>query len=324
MQTYTNPVYPRYFADPFVLLHEGRYYAYGTGQERLPGGVFEVLGSQDLIDWTSLGGVLPPLPDPQLTDYWAPEVAFSDGLFYMYYSVGQADKGHGLRVAVASRPEGPFQDQGLVLTPELPFAIDAHPFRDEDGEWYLFYARDLLEGERVGTSLAVDRLLDMQTLQGKPRTVLTASQDWQLYQSGRPMYDGVYDWHTLEGPFVVKRGGLYYCFYSGGAWTGESYGVSYALAEHPLGPWREPVGDGPLVVRTVPGQVVGPGHNSLVLGPGGEDVFVYHAWDAAQTARRLCLDRLLWTPDGPRLQGPTWTPQPAFGHSGTKTAPAGL
>lgn len=324
MQTYTNPVYPRYFADPFVLLHAGRYYAYGTGQERLSGGVFEVLTSDDLMDWTSLGGVLQPLPDPQLSDYWAPEVAFSDGLFYMYYSVGRADKGHGLRVAVASRPEGPFQDQGLVLTPELPFAIDAHPFQDEDGQWYLFYARDLLEGERVGTSLAVDRLLDMRTLEGRPRTVLRASQDWQLYQSGRPMYDGVYDWHTLEGPFVVKRGGLYYCFYSGGAWTGESYGVSYALAEHPLGPWREPGGDGPLVVRTVPGQVVGPGHNSLVRGPGGEDVFVYHAWDAAQTARRLCLDRLLWTPDGPRLQGPTWTPQPAFGQSGTGTAPAGL
>src|SRR5205085_5871374 len=29
-RTYTNPVYADYFADPFVLRHEGRYYAYGT------------------------------------------------------------------------------------------------------------------------------------------------------------------------------------------------------------------------------------------------------------------------------------------------------
>jgi hypothetical protein len=29
--TYTNPVWHGYFADPFVLRHEGVYYAYGTG-----------------------------------------------------------------------------------------------------------------------------------------------------------------------------------------------------------------------------------------------------------------------------------------------------
>ena len=28
--TFTNPVYPAYFADPFVLRHGDRYYAYGT------------------------------------------------------------------------------------------------------------------------------------------------------------------------------------------------------------------------------------------------------------------------------------------------------
>ena len=29
--TYTNPVWPGYLADPFVLKWEGEYYAYGTG-----------------------------------------------------------------------------------------------------------------------------------------------------------------------------------------------------------------------------------------------------------------------------------------------------
>jgi GH43 family beta-xylosidase len=33
-KTYRNPVYPDIFADPFVLRHEGVYYAYGTA----PGG----------------------------------------------------------------------------------------------------------------------------------------------------------------------------------------------------------------------------------------------------------------------------------------------
>jgi hypothetical protein len=96
--------------------------------------------------------------------------------------------GHALRVAIADRPEGPFELRPGVLTPDERFAIDAHPFRDDDGQWYLYYARDVLEGTHVGTSLAVDRLVDMTTLAGDPRTVLRASARWQLYQAQRAMY----------------------------------------------------------------------------------------------------------------------------------------
>jgi hypothetical protein len=37
---------------------------------------------------------------------------------------------------------------------------------------------------------------------------------------------------------------------------------------------------------------------------------VYHAWNAAMTARELCIDPLAWTAAGPRCLGPTYTPQP--------------
>ena len=73
--SYTNPVYPEYFADPFVLRHDGAYYAYGTGISSSPDGrLFEVLFSTDLIHWRSLGGALDPL-GAEVEDYWAPEVA---------------------------------------------------------------------------------------------------------------------------------------------------------------------------------------------------------------------------------------------------------
>jgi beta-xylosidase len=47
-----------------------------------------------------------------------------------------------LRVATSDRPEGPYTDTGtpLVECTGNRFAIDAHPFRDVDGRWYLFYA----------------------------------------------------------------------------------------------------------------------------------------------------------------------------------------
>lgn len=297
-----QPVYPFYFADPFVLRVEGAYYAYGTGAAALPDGrAFEVLRSENLRDWVSLGGALERIEPGFGTDYWAPEVALEGGRFYLYYSVGMGDKSHKIRVAVSEKPEGPFRDAGVELTPDEPFAIDSNPFRDGDGSWYLFYAKDFLEGERAGTALAVRRMRRMVELGAEAHTVLRASADWQIYQRSRRMYGKTYDWHTLEGPFVVRRNGLYYCFYSGGNWQEHTYGVGYATAEHPLGPWREPHA-GPTVLRTVPGRLIGPGHNSLVRGPDGQDYLIFHAWDAAQTARRMFVERLLWTAEGPRLE----------------------
>jgi GH43 family beta-xylosidase len=162
----------------------------------------------------------------------------------------------------------------------------------------------------VGTSLVVDRLVDMTQLAGEPVPVLTATADWQLFKRRRSMYGAVYDWYTLEGPFVVKRLGRYWCLYSGGAWNSPDYGVSYAVADSPLGPWTEPDVVGPALLRSLPGRLEGPGHCSVTVGPDGHDYVVYHAWDPAHTARRMCIDRLDWTPDGPRTNGPTADPQP--------------
>lgn len=308
-RTYRNPVYQGYFADPYVVRVDGRYLAYGTGSV-VDGLVFEVLESTDLAAWRRVGGALrPPDPSPG-TDFWAPEVVRADGRFWMYYSVGTGDAGHHLRVAVAEVAEGPFTDQGINLTPRERFAIDPHPFRDEDGTWYLFYARDVLDAARVGTQVAVDVMPTMTTLAGRPETVVAPTADWQIYQRDRPMYGGVYDWHTIEGPAVARRGGRYYCLYSAGSWLNESYTVAWAVAPHPLGPWTEPpTGDGRLLT-SVPGRVRGPGHNSIVTTPGGTDMLVYHAWDESGERRQMWVDPLHWTADGPVTTGPRWEDQP--------------
>jgi beta-xylosidase len=309
--TYTNPVHPDSFPDPFVLAVDGGYLAYATDLRRTGRPrVIPILRSTDLVTWTPGGDALERLDDPAALDYWAPEVVEEAGRYYMYFTAGTDDRGHRIRVATADRPEGPFRDTGRVLTGDEPFSIDAHPFRDDDGTWYLYYARDFLDGERVGTALVVDRMVDMRTLAGEPRTVLRASADWQLFLRDRPMYGGIHDWYTLEGPFVVKRDGRYWCFYSGGSWKTAGYGVSWAVADGPLGPFVEAPSDGPALLRGIPGKVLGPGHNCVIRGPDGGDRLVYHAWDQDRTARRMCLDRLWWTADGPVTDAPTTTPQP--------------
>lgn len=319
--TYVNPVYDRYMADPFVLYHAGAYYAYGTAPGSPEGWHFPVLRSTDLVHWQPQGWALPPLAGA--VEYWAPEVAFHDHLFYLYYSArGLEGRDHQLRVATSPDPAGPFIDAGRVLTPDEPFTIDPHPFQDADGQWYLFYARDFLtldEDYRVGTGVVVDRLTDMMTLAGDPHVVVRPHADWQVFKLERTMYGQVYDWYTIEGAAVRRHNQRYYCFYSGGAWEHDNYGVSYVVADHPLGPYRRPQEVNAPVMRSVPGQVIGPGHNSFVETPDGQEWIVYHGWDVALTARLMRIDRLNWNSDVPIILGPTWTPQPAPNVNSTHT-----
>jgi len=310
---FDHPVYERYFADPFVWQVGTVYYAVGTGDvdsRTIDGrpGVFQLLTSPDLLSWTPLAAALEKLEQEFGESYWAPEVAYAEGYYWLYYSVGREDKAHHLRVAQSAKPEGPFRDTGVTLTDPFtcPFAIDASPFQDEDGEWYLFYARDFLDednGLRVGTGVVVDRLRSMTSLAGEPRTVARARFDWQRFLSNRIMYGSRFDWHTIEGPCTRKRLGRYWCLFSTGRWENETYGVDWAVSDSMDGPWTftNDTG-GARLLRTTPGAILGPGHNSLAIAPDGTEMIVYHAWDAEMTARRMFVHPIEWTDDGPRLR----------------------
>ena len=316
---YKNPVWAGYFADPFVLRWRGEYFAYGTRETREPATdagacIFAVLHSRDLVRWERVGAALIP-PAGQADDlFWAPEVAERDGEFFLYYSSAPAgrDELHRLHVATSRDPRGPFVDAGTVLPENEGFCIDANPFCDpRDGRWYLFFAKDFFE-ERTGTGLAVVPLAeDLRRAAGPSRPMLRANADWQIYERNRPLYGRTWPaWHTVEGPCVVAHEGRYYCFYSGGNWQTHDYGVSYAVAGHPLGPWQHAPEAGPILLRQRAGEVLGPGHNSFAVGPDGRTEFlVYHAWDPARTARRMCIDPLVWTENGPRCRGPSTSEQ---------------
>ena len=312
MTVYRNPVWPGYFADPFVLKVGDEYYAYGTGPALADGRVFPILYSRDLLQWEAMGGALTPPEGTARTAYWAPEAAERDGRFYLYYSAadGGGDETHRLYAAVSDHPVGPFTEAGPLLPGSETFAIDPHPFRDPaDGRWYLVFATDFFDA-RPGTALAGMLLADdMVSAAGPVTTLLRASHDWQIYERQRPLYGRVWDaWHTLEGPTLLFHAGRYVLLYSGGNWNGGAYGVGYAVADTVLGPYAEPEA-GPVVLSGVEGQVIGPGHCSVTTAPGGTEFVVYHAWDTALTARRMCLDPLAWSEGRPRCLGPTYTEQ---------------
>jgi GH43 family beta-xylosidase len=312
---YLNPVYPRSFPDPFVLKFRGEYYAYCTDFWR-DGRVFGVLRSRDLVNWTEIGGAMEKL-ESDAPFYWAPEVTYANGKFYLYYSIGNETLME-LRVAVSDRPDGGFVDSGTKLSTE-DFAIDAHVFTDTDGQKYLFYATDFLDYSHIGTGTVVDKMTDFFTLEGNSRPVTRARFDWQVYDPHRVEKGGV-RWHTVEGAFVLKRKGVYYEMFSGGNWQNITYGVSFAVTDdiNRNEEWTQ-FSDGEKVLpilRTIPDLVIGPGHNSVVRGINNRELYcVYHRW--TEHGRVLSIDRMDFAGKRIFIKGATTTPQiapykPAF------------
>ncbi|MCP5065055.1 MAG: family 43 glycosylhydrolase [bacterium] len=280
-----NPVIPtRGLADPAVVLHEGTYFLYPTADNQ----GFDVYTSVNLRDWQRTARAI-NLKGPNV---WAPDVFRdpADGRFYLYYSAN-----YRVGVAVASDPEGPFEDQGILLED----AIDPHMFRDHDGKYYLYY-ESLADVEATIRSLSIPtgRIFvqpmagPLQT-SGEPRLLLEPDESWER------------GWFRIvEGPWMLVRDGSYYLMYSGNAAFNANYAIGYAVGPTPLGPFRKaPIN--PIAARG--NGVFGPGHHSVVTGPDGELWMVYHqkassdwAWD-----RFICIDRLEWDSDGALHVTPT-------------------
>ena len=272
--------------DPFVIRVGDEYYLYSTCfQDGANIQGFDCRSSRDLVHWSD------PMPAYRVskrsfgyTDFWAPEVVYHDGKYLMHYSARRrSDDTLLVGVAVSQSPRGPFLD--VNEGPMFDFgyaAIDAHVLCDESGS-YLFYSRDcsqhVVEGRHESHILAV-RLDDTLTrVVGDPVPVLKPDCAWETCTG---------DFRWTEGPFVAKRGGLYYLMYSSGFYAARTYSCGYAVAEKPLGPYVK-AKNNPFLYSE--GELSGPGHNCVVTGKDGIDYCVFHVHsypDRPSQDRRMC------------------------------------
>jgi beta-xylosidase len=83
--TYRNPVMPGDYADPSVIRVGEEYWATATSSEWAP--LYPLLYSKNLVDWEIKGHVFPDkLPAWAEAHFWAPEITYDKGKFYIYYT----------------------------------------------------------------------------------------------------------------------------------------------------------------------------------------------------------------------------------------------
>ena len=212
-------------ADPFIFKSKGRYYIYTTGHD----GIY-AYSSDSLFDGWKFEGMV--LTDGRHDSWWAPSVIELDGKYFMYNSFEiegyTPDKGGhrgAMHVSVADNPLGPFKVVKQLLQ---PFSIDSHVVQNEEGLW-IFYSTNRFEGERIGTYIVVDKLLDPFTAEGKPVTVVEPTLDEDIYRRDR--YKKGQHWHTIEGAFYFKEGDWQYVMYSGNCFEQPTYYIGYARAK---------------------------------------------------------------------------------------------
>lgn len=213
-------------ADPYILKSGGRYYIYTTGHDAI-----YAYRSDNLFDgWEFYGKVFEYTE--RVEGYWAPSVIELDGKFYMYnsfeYLKDKGDKGghhQAMFVSVADSPLGPFKNAKQILH---PFSIDSHIVQNESG-LYLFYSTNKFEGDRIGTYIVVDKMLDPFTPAGNPVTVVEPTLDEDIFRKDR--YKKGQHWHTIEGAFYFKEGDWQYVMYSGNCYEQPTYYIGYARAK---------------------------------------------------------------------------------------------
>ncbi|MBQ9668726.1 MAG: glycoside hydrolase family 43 protein [Prevotella sp.] len=279
-----NPIVEGWYADPEGAVFAGRYWVFPTTSDLFEKQLyFDAFSSKNLKKWKKHPRVLTAeAVSWARMAMWAPSVVEKDGLYYFFFAANDVHEGElgGIGVATSTRPQGPYRDAlghpliGTIENGAQP--IDQFVFRDDDGQWYMYYGG-------WGHCNVVRLTDDLLSLQPFP--------DGTIYKEVTPE-------RYVEGPFMLKRQGRYYFMWSEGGWGGPDYCVAYAVSDSPLGPFRR-IGK---ILEQDPQVATGAGHHSVIKDRRTDDYYiVYHRrplGDTGRDHRVTCIDRLEFDQDG--------------------------
>ena len=213
--------------DPFVLVHDGRYYLYGTRGPTCWGAAdgFDVYTGQDLVSWE--GPSVCFRNDGSFwadRNYWAPEVHPWRGFFYMFASFRSETRRRGTAVLRAVSPAGPFEpwSEGPV-TPESWECLDGTLYVSPGSVPYMVFCHEWVQAGD-GEILAMRLSEDLKSAAGEPFLLFRGSDAaWNQpvrHSSGVTGY-------VTDGPFFWrKEDGALLCLWSGFSEKGYIQGVA--------------------------------------------------------------------------------------------------
>lgn len=291
------------FSDPTVIRgQDGYWYAYASQtvmrKDNTDGAhVLPMMRSTNLVDWTYIGDVFTAANAPtwwpfEGSLFWAPDIRYLNGTYYLYYSFNRPGKDQAIGLATADSPAGPWTDIGhpVVNINDGTNEIDSALYVGSDGTKYLYY------GSFGSGGIKVVQLNDAGTeVASAPRRVVAPSRG--------------------EAPYLVERDGWYYLFYSGlGCCDGAqgAYQVFVGRARSPLGPFLDKEGvdlnalhpGGSLVLSTNGNRWVSIGHSANFTDASGQTWMINNALDRTTPqwgGRPTVMDRLDWIDGWPTV-----------------------
>lgn len=296
--------------DP-VLIRQGQdWHVFSTGIGKDGQGLIAARTSRDLVHWTAGTPPFATLPDwatkaiPGARNLWAPDIAFVNGRYRLYYSVstfGSNRSAIGLATSATLDPTAPgygWRDEGMVLqsVPTDDFnAIDPAFVMDRQGRHWLSF----------GSFWSGLKLVQLDPRTGKPRD--PAARPRSI--ASRPVPAGAPS--IVEAPYIFERDGWYwliasydYCCKGVNSTYYSVIGRSKAITGPYLGKDGSSMlaGGGTILLRAdlqERGRFRGPGHVGHYRGPDGVDRLVYHAYDREKDgAPTLRTATLRWGADG--------------------------
>ena len=255
-----------YTADPSAHVFNGRIYIYpshdtatGTKEDDL-GSHFD-MRDYHILSMDSVGG--------QVTDHgialdiknvpwagrqmWAPDAAFANGKYYLYFPVKNKQDVFQIGVAVSDKPEGPFVAEKEPI--KNSYSIDPCVFKDDDarpddsvgrGKFYMYFggiwggqlqrwnnnkydsaAKNRAAGEMAALPRMARLNADMKSFAEPVKEIKLIDKD------GNEFGEKDNDKRFFEAAWVFKNKGKYYFTYS----TGDTHFLCYATGDNPYGPF---------------------------------------------------------------------------------------
>ena len=282
-----NPLFTDAFtADPAITVIGNTVYAY-VGQDKASvGGWFNMpnwlcYSTTDMKNWTAHGPVLTAkdFVNANSGSAWAAQVVEKDGKYYDYVTLDCKD-GHFITVAVSDSPTGPFKE-ALPGKPLITDAmttdshranadIDPTIFIDDDGTPWMAWGN--------GDCYMVKLKRNMVEIDGPITKV-----PFRNYS---------------EGPWLFKRGDLYYMVYAADAPGVQAEQIAYSSAKKITGSWTY----GGLITSSAKhGFTIHPSVNEFK----GQWYFFYHdgayplnGTPGGDCRRQVCVEYLYFNPDG--------------------------